>query len=346
MPWGAAASIGGSLISGALGSGSADDAAKASAKATAASNKMLKEQMATNTSNYSPYTSLGSDAANKLSYYLGLTDTSPQGQYNQKYGTLLDMSGGVPKAVQSLYDSDPAYRSAYDQLLASHQAKYTNSRNPSGGYTADSDSVGLEAALRRMLPGADSFSALDTSDGNYGSLLNNFSQNDLNKDVVYNTGLQFGLDQGTSALNRLASANGGIDSGATLKALTRYANDYGTTKASGAYDRFNTNKLNNYNMLSGQSGQGLNATSSLAGINSNLLTGMTNNTMANGQAQGQYGIQGASAINNAVQGGIGNYLYNQRTSTPSNSSIVGASQLGGGPGINLSGYTSSIPWYA
>lgn len=345
MPWGAAASVAGSLISGSMGSDAADDAAKASAKATAASNKMLQQQQTTNTTNFAPYTGLGADSTNKLAYYLGLSDTSGQGQYNQKYGTLVDTSTGIPQAVSSLYNSDPAYRKAYDDYLALHKAEYTNKRNPTGGYTRDSNSSAIDAYIRAHLPGADSFGAMDTSDGKYGSLLNNFSQNDLNNDVVYNNGLQFGLDQGTSAINRLSSANGGIDSGATLKALTRYANDYGTTKASGAFDRFNTNKLNNYNMLAGQSGQGLNATSSLANVNSNLLTGQSNNTMNNGQMQGQYGIQGAGAINNAVQGGIGNFLYNQRTSTPSNSSIVG-SGAGSSGGINPSGYTSSIPWYA
>lgn len=340
MPWGAAASVAGSLISGSMGSSAADDAAKQSAKATAAANKQLQQQQQTNTSNFAPYTGLGADATNKLAYYLGIADTSGQGQYNQKYGTLVDTSSGIPKPVASLYASDPAYKKAYDDYVNIHQQVYGKS------YTRDSDPQYIDRYIREHLPSPDSFGAMDTSDGKYGSLLNNFGQNDLNNDVVYNNGLQFGLDQGTNAINRLSSANGGIDSGATLKALTRYANDYGTTKSSGAFDRFNTNKLNNYNMLAGQSGQGLSATNNLANINSNLLTGQTNNTLNNANNQGQYGIMGAQSINNAVQGGIGNYLYNQRTNTPSNSSVVGSNSGGSSGGINLSGYTSSIPWYA
>ena len=124
--------------------------------------------------------------------------------------------------------------------------------------------------------------------------------------------MQFGLDQGNQSINRLASANGGIDSGATLKALTRYANDYGTTKAGGAYDRFNTNKLNTYNMLSGQQGMGLNATNQNQSLNNNLLTQSINSNQQAASDQANAGMYGTQSMINGINGGIGNYLYSQR----------------------------------
>ena len=96
--------------------------------------------------------------------------------------------------------------------------------------------------------------------GEFGSLTRKFNANDLANDPVYNSGLKFGLDQGTGALNQRAIANGSYDSGATLKALTRFANDYGSTKANESYNRFNTDNTNTYNRLAGVSGAGQTAT--------------------------------------------------------------------------------------
>lgn len=68
---------------------------------------------------------------------------------------------------------------------------------------------------------------------NSGQFARKFTQDDMNADPVYKSGLQFGLDQGTQGINRQAAAGGNFLSGATLKALTRFGNDYGSTKANG-----------------------------------------------------------------------------------------------------------------
>jgi len=148
--------------------------------------------------------------------------------------------------------------------------------------------------------------AAGAQDSTYGSLMRNFSQDDLNNDVVYNTGLQFGLDQGNKQLNNRALAGGAYDSGSTLKALTKWANDYGTTKAEGAYNRFNTDKNSKYSMLTGASNIGQNAVNTsassgqAAGTSISELLGQGANAYAAGrmgEAQG-YGqaIEGLSSL--------------------------------------------------
>lgn len=116
----------------------------------------------------------------------------------------------------------------------------------------------------------------------YGDLSRKFTSADLNADPVYQSGLKFGLDQGTGAINARNIANGtGFDSGATLKQLTRYANDYGSTKANDSYNRFTNDQNNLYSKLSGQASTG--------------QTGAAN--------LGQLGVQSTNAITGAIEGG-------------------------------------------
>lgn len=76
------------------------------------------------------------------------------------------------------------------------------------------------------------------------NVLKRFDKADLEADPVYQSGLQFGLDEGTKGIDARATAFGAYDSGATLKALTRFANDYGSTKADESYARYNTDMAN------------------------------------------------------------------------------------------------------
>ncbi len=161
-----------------------------------------------------------------------------------------------------------------------------------------------------------------------------FTAQDLANDPVYNSGLQFGLDQGVQGINRQASAQGSLNSGATLKALTRFGNDYASTKANESYNRFNTTGTNKFNQqqanVSNQfnrdqitQGNERNGLASLAGIGQTsaqqlgtqgLNTAQVNSSL--GQAAAQYGgdqinnagsarAAGAIGSSNAINAGIG-----------------------------------------
>lgn len=151
-----------------------------------------------------------------------------------------------------------------------------------------------------------------------GDLARRFTAQDLANDPVYNSGLQFGLDQGTGAINARALAGGSYDSGATLKALTKYANDYGSTKANESYNRFNTDMTNLYNRNAGLSGAGQTATGSVASAGQNAANNISDlNTQAgNARAAGIVGESNAwgnalGQANNAYQ----NYQNNQMLKT-------------------------------
>jgi len=129
-----------------------------------------------------------------------------------------------------------------------------------------------------------------------------FDANDLYNDSSY----QFRLNQGTRALQNSAAARGGLDSGAALKALTRYGQDYASTEYGNAYNRaqgtFNQNLQNTLNPLQSLAGQAQTSASALgsAGQNYANQTGANNTGLANSL--------GASTIaqSNALSGGLTN----------------------------------------
>lgn len=146
-----------------------------------------------------------------------------------------------------------------------------------------------------------------TSNPDYGSLLKSFAPSDLTTDPGY----QFGLTQGEKALQRNASANGRYFAPATSEALSKFNNDYATTKFDDAFNRDNTSKQQIYGFLSGTSSAGQNAA---AGQANNTL-GTANNVAGlttSGAAAGAAGDVGAAnAVSSGVSGGL-NYANQSR----------------------------------
>lgn len=110
--------------------------------------------------------------------------------------------------------------------------------------------------------------------------------------VTKDPGYQFGLNEGTKAVQGSAAARGGLYSGNTLKALTRYGNDYASTK----FD----NVLNRYGRLAGmgESGAG-----TVANAGSNYGNQASQNITSAGNARGA-GIVGQY---NALSNGFNNW---------------------------------------
>lgn len=155
-----------------------------------------------------------------------------------------------------------------------------------------------------------------------------FNANDLYNDPSY----QFRLDQGTKAVQNSAAARGGLNSGATLKALTNYGQQAASQEYGNAYNRaqgtFNQNLQNTLNPLQSLAGQAQTSASALgnAGQNYASQVGANNTGLANSL--------GASTIaqGNALSGG----LQNASSAYSSNNLLQ---QLLGGGG---SGWTSAL----
>lgn len=106
-------------------------------------------------------------------------------------------------------------------------------------------------------------------------------------------GYQFAFDQGTQAVNALAGARGGLNSGRTMQDLTTFGQGIANQEFS-----------NYLNRLSGLTDQGLSAASLQGQVASNAAANIGNAYGNIGNAQ----AAGAVGVGNAISGGINNMI--------------------------------------
>jgi hypothetical protein len=301
---GAAVAIGGALLS----NDSAQDGADAQVDSAQQGIDEIKKIGERTRKDTTPYRALGSGSASKLSQLLGIDiyggDAYGGGIDMPSFGTndLVTVGeGGEFMANEDFARMSPEYADAYKRWTADHVARYgiNANINKNSDLAAAKSQIAqyfdVDAANKRAEEEYKRKSEAFRSDSSFGSLLKKFNQQDLDSDLVYQNGLQFGLDAGERAIENRARALGGSDSGSVLKALTKFGNDYGETKTLGAYNRNAQEKSNIYKMLMGGSEVGQSAVSMDANTGSNLATALA----------GQYNAQGnARSAGKAAEGNM------------------------------------------
>jgi hypothetical protein len=131
---------------------------------------------------------------------------------------------------------------------------------------------------------------------NYGMLNRQFTGANLASDPGY----QFGLNQGTQAVERSASARGGLYSGATLKALERYGQDYGGTKFNEAFNRNQATNDSRFNRLASLAGLGQAGSSQLAQSGQNYANQVGAAGFNNANFQGAAQMSQANNLSNGL----------------------------------------------
>jgi hypothetical protein len=162
---------------------------------------------------------------------------------------------------------------------------------------------------------------------------------DMNK-FQQDPGYQFRMDEGNKAINAAASARGMSNSGATMKALTRYGQDYSSGEYAKAYDRFNNDRTTQFNRLSSLAGIGQTANSQLAQAGMNNANQIGSNIMGAGNAAAAGAIGQSNAISGGINQGSNSFMQYQmmnRLAPPQNKNYAssGSSSSGGG-GSNYS----------
>lgn len=283
MPWKSTAiNVGASVLGGALG-GSGSKSAERAARDAAALAQFTQEQAQRQTqSTLQPYQELGTGAANTLAQLLGVAD--PVG-----------------------YAKRPTLQQFEEQLRADHFkifGKDYGRNSDVAGQTQRARSM-YDQAMQEWEAGKNEYIKSNPNSTGSGDLLKNFTLNDFVKDPGY----EFRLAEGEKALNRQAAGAGSMFSGATLKALNRYNQDYATNEFTNAYNRDSANKSRTYGFLTGASGQGLQGAG--MGVSAN-----TNAANVNSQVQSNLGNSLASLYQvnadnrfNQIQNGLGNALY-------------------------------------
>lgn len=215
------------------------------------------------------------------------------------YGDLL--KGGLnlfsgASGANAAEDAANAQLAGTDRAISEQRRQYDLSRADNAPFMQ----TGIQANRRlAALLGIDPAQA---GASGYGDLTRKFTMADRDADPVYQSGLQFGLDEGTKGINARATAMGNYDSGATLKALTRFGNDYGSTKAEGAYNRFNTDNTNIYNRLAGVSGAGQTATNTVTSAGANTANNVSNLETGAGNSRAAGIVGGQNAWGSALSG--------------------------------------------
>jgi hypothetical protein len=116
----------------------------------------------------------------------------------------------------------------------------------------------------------------------YGSGATNFSMADMEQDPGY----QFRLTEGQRAIDRSTAARGGTQSGAALKAATRYGQDMGSQEYGNAFNRFMTQRQSQLGNLQSLQSIGQASAAGQAAAAGGL-------SQAGSQAYGNYGATGA-----------------------------------------------------
>jgi hypothetical protein len=124
-------------------------------------------------------------------------------------------------------------------------------------------------------------------------------------------GYQFRLSEGLKALERSAAARGGLMSGATGRALTRYGQEMGSQEYQNAYNRALTEynaararEAEEYNRLSGLAGVGGTTAQQITSAGQQMASNVGNIGMGQAQIAGQARMAAGSAYGRSL-GDIG-----------------------------------------
>ena len=180
--------------------------------------------------------------------------------------------------------------------------------------------------------GMGALSQLSTGLRQGGDFNRNFTMADFQADPGY----AFRQAEGQKAIDNSAAARGSSLSGATLKALSRYGQDYASNEYQNGYNRWNNDMSTRYNRLAGVAGTGQTATQQIGAYGQNTASNIAQGNMntANQVASNIIGAGNARAsgyvgMANALSGGANSYLTLSALGG-GRSSILG----GSGPTLN------------
>ena len=277
---------GASLLGGKIAGDAAEDAARAQSESTNAAIAGSRSANELARLDSAPYREAGSAAIGRISELLGL---------------------GNPAAVQK----DPRFQQIKDRIYnyynTNHQQQYGIPLDASGDLRnlelvrqkIDSQA---QQEFQQQFPDAVTQSAAPDA----GALNKRFTVGDFYDDPVTKLGMEFGLNEGTKAINAGAGAAGLRNSGATLKALTKFGTDYAGTKAGESYNRFYADQDRVFNRLSGVAGSGQTSQTNTSNLGVNTAGNVGNMMTAEGNARGAAAISKGNAWSGALNT-VGNW---------------------------------------
>jgi hypothetical protein len=342
-----------SLVGGFMSSSSAKKAAKQQEAAAREGMAAQREMYDIGREDLAPYRGSGSAANDRLAYLLGIGGsgsvnpavTQAQARFDQaqqQYNSLSSGGYGGPRYAP-MTGPDGGFTGPPDQY--SEWQKATQGYNREDQQGGDSD--GYMTYIPPVMGGGGGSSAeMDQArnalaaaqaqpwspGGDYGSLMQKFTGQDLYDDPGY----QFRLDEGRKGMENSAAARGMQLSGANIKGLSRYSQDYASNEFGAARNRFMGDQDQTYNYLGGMSDRGQNAASQSAGMAQNFGSQQSNALQNIGNARSA----GTVSSGNNLASGM-NSAYNAYQDANTTQRLNAALRGGGSAGYSgqISGYS-------
>jgi hypothetical protein len=288
MSWVATAIIGGSVITAGAGYASSRSATRAAQDGADAATSEQARQYDQTRADFAPYRVTGTGALNQLGRLYGLPTTTSEQFTAQQDRLIGDRMLPADARLVSTDGGQDRYYDVYlgDQLIGSVRPGGSNGRfTPAAG--VDTYQLSRERQLSQQEQQASAAGAPDLS-------------------VFFESpDYQFNLAEGQKAIDRSLAARGRTLSGAGVKEGIRYASGM----ASNEFGNF-------YNRLANLAGIGQTATNSTAAAGANAANNISQNHLYAGNARANGYMQTGQAVNNAVQGGIQNYMLYQYLNKP------------------------------
>lgn len=295
---------GASAVAGSKNSKAINNATAAQTESNAANLALQERVYNQNRTDLNPYVQRGNQAGNAINALLGLGGSQQQG--GPQAATL---PGVQPNAMSQFGGPVPAGGAGAPYGLAEAPGYSYTGTNPSRAEAMAMNDMailpnagGLYSGIGTTSlpnvpfnPGASSPVTQTTPTTAAPAPANGQSAQQNAFDVFRNsTGYQFRLGEGLDAVNSGWAGNGLLQSGAALRGITEYGQN------------FASNEFGNYmSLLSGQQGTGLQAAGAQAGVGVNYANAASNINSANANALSNAAVARANNSNSTI-GGIGN----------------------------------------
>lgn len=162
-----------------------------------------------------------------------------------------------------------------------------------------------------------------------GEFMRDFTMADFEADPGYG----FRMSEGMKALQNSRAGRGMLNSGATLKAITRYGQEAASQEYTNAFNRYRTQVGDRYNRLAGVAGTGQTATQQVGNWGQNTANNVSGNQIGAGNARASGYVGAANAFTGALNQGMNWFQRNQAMQNPGGSIGYGSidpTMAGGG----------------
>lgn len=355
MSWVAVAVVGGSVIGAVATTAASGKAAGAQTQAANQVTQIQQEQNAEARRQYdlsradlAPYRNVGYSALSQLAGQTGLTAPAGASPVNAwatpvaaaaPSATATAPSGGQTPGVAAAMATPPrsggGNTPGQDIRQALESGKTPDQISPASwaqfGFGPGGSARGgvqPQVASATQLPAI----PLDQANPTVAAPGTNAPTNDFNRpftlaDFQKDPGYEFRRTEGARGVEASGAVRSGVLSGATLKALDQYNQDYASGEYGNAFSRYQTDLTGRFNRLSSLAGTGqtainetVNAGTNLTNQNQAGVNNISNNIAAAGNARSSGYVAAGNAVGNAA-GNIGQYYALKSFLTPTPAAV-------------------------